>query len=1008
MTSLFGVKAGVETKALLGILGTTALLLDGKADDSWGKPRERAVLATLAVHVNKVVSIDTLIRWAWPADTPVPQNPTTTFHTYAARIRRALRRLPTPTAIRAGNGGYRLEMDRTMIDHHRFRDLVAKAATLEPEEAIEVIDAALMLWRGVPLEDVSTPAAEAWRSLQVQNQFLGAHTTLIEQLVGLGRFDEALTRLDDLHADYPDDVTLATLRLSALYGDHRRTHGASFYLAVRRRLQDLGDDQAAEHLRQHHDALRLEHGKVHSPAPARTPRLLPHDRQRFVGRDELLGQLDEAVTVSSDGAPSGVVIVDGAGGVGKTALVVHWAHRHRQLFPDGDLFVNLYGYAHRAKVEHSTVVDDFLMAMGKTPGSSLPPRGREELLRSLLSGRRTLVVLDNVRDSAHIEQLLPLLSNSLVIVTSRQWLTSLHRETGARRITVPPLTDTEGAELISAELGPGRELDERHRHDLVELCGGLPLLLTVLAGNLAGKSGDSLAVYSALLDRRQLVLGLGDHGDGPVSGAACLEPSYLALPPAARRLFRLLTLHPGPEFGVDAACACDGGAPEQTALSLSRLAGIHLLEETAANRYRFHDVVAEFAAYCRDRDEAPGEQAAAVTRVLDHYLGSAIRACGTVLRSYNPPPALRPATGVHTTVFADADDARQWFARERTILTSAITFAAERGHHDHAWRLADPVTTFLDRMGSNIESRDVRRVALASTRAVGDREAEVSTLNGLGMTFMKLGDTAEAHRCFETTLRLAIEDGTVRGQASSFHQLARLAFQRHDMATALDLFHRGLAIDQASGNKEGMCWAHCRIGQALHATDQHDLALSHLNRAAWFAQEIGEVSAQARSLREIAAIHRERGELDEAISHSERALELAESVPDLPATAEICVVLCEINIARHRSAQAIASGRRAVEVCEKTHDLASHARSLEVLGNAQHNCGDLVDAVVAWQHAVELYDRVGNAVSAGRLRNKIDTVPIFYQEVVPLARSADETGLPTWPSDEVTQPLNEG
>jgi hypothetical protein len=330
--------------------------------------------------------------------------------------------------------------------------------------------------------------------------------------------------------------------------------------------------------------------------------------------------------------------VDGAGGVGKTALVVHWAHRRRQLFPDGELFVNMYGYAHRAMVEHSTVVDDFVMALGRTPDPTLPPRGREELLRSLLAGRRTLVVLDNVRDSAHIERLLPLLSDSLVIVTSRQWLTSLHRETGARRITVPPLPDAEGAELISAELGPGRALDERHRHDLVELCGGLPILLTVLAGNLAGKSGDGVAVYSTLLDRRQLVTGLGDHGDGLMSGAACLEPSYLALTPATRRLFRLLTLHPGPEFGLDVARACDGRTAAETARSLSRLAGIHLVEQTgAADRYRFHDVVAEFAAYCRERDEPEAEQTAATTRMLDHYLGSAIHACGTVLRSYNPP-----------------------------------------------------------------------------------------------------------------------------------------------------------------------------------------------------------------------------------------------------------------------------------------------------------------------------------------------------------------------------------
>lgn len=996
----------MEAKALLGILGTTALLVDGKADDTWGKPRERAVLATLAVHVNKVVPIDTLIRWAWPSDTS-PQNPSETLHTYAARIRRALRRLPTRTELRAGSGGYRLEMDKTAIDFHQFRELVAKAATLAPEEAIEVIDSALALWRGAPLEDVATPSAETWRTLQVQNHFLAAHTTVIEQLVALSRFDEALSRLDDLHADYPDDVTLATLRLSALYGDHRRTLAASFFLATRRRLQDLGDDQAAEHLRRHHDALRLAHGRVHSPTPTRAPHLLPHARQRFVGRGELLDQLNDAAGLSQESPTSGVVIVDGAGGVGKTALVVHWAHQHKQLFPDGNLFANLYGYAHRAMVEHSTVIDDFLIALGESSALALPPRAKEELLRSLLTGRRMLVVLDNVRDSAHIEQLLPLLGDCLVITTSRQWLTSLHRQTGARRITVPPMPDTDSAELISAELGPGRVLDERHRQDLVELCGGLPLLLTVLAGNLAGKSGDALAVYSRLLDRRQLVVGLPDHGDGLVSGAACLEPSYLALDPAARRLFRLLTLHPGPEFSVDAARTCDGRNADETAVSLSRLAGIHLLEETgAADRYRFHDVVAEFAAHCREHDEPREEQAAAAIRVLDHYLGSAINACRTVHRSYNPPPPLPSAAGVTVTTFTNADEARHWFARERTNLSSAITFAVEHGHHEHAWRLADPTTTFLDRLGSNIDSRNLRRMVLPSTRAVQDREAEVSTLNGLGMSLMKLGEHAEAHRCFETTLRLAVEDGSARGEASSLHQLARVAFARRDIATALDLFHRGLTIDQASDNKEGVCWAHCRIGQVLHMTDQHDQALSHLNRAAWLAQEIGEVSAQARSLREIAAIHRERGELDEAISHSERGLELAESVPDLPATAEICVVLCEINIVRHRTAQAIAFGRRAVAVCEKTHDLASHARSLEVLGNAQHSCGDLVDAVVSWQHAAELYQRLGNAVSASHLRNKIDTVPIFYQEVVPLSRSAEETGLPSWPSDEVTRPLN--
>lgn len=992
--------------ALLGILGTTALLLDGEADDTWGKPRERAVLATLAVHVNKVVSINMLIRWAWPADKPVPQNPADTFHLYAARIRRALQRLPLHARLLAGQGGYRLEMDRSMIDHFRFRDLMTRAATEQPEQAIALIDGALTLFRGSPLADLSSPSAEAWRTGVIQNQLLAANTMLIELLVAVRRFDEAITRLDDLHGDHPDDVTLAALRLTALFGARRSTHATAFYFAARRKLMHSGEDQAAEHLRLHHDALWAEHTSAHRPTPT-APHQLPPAHRCFVGRDELLDLLD----TSTNQDTNGVVIVTGTGGVGKTALIVHWAHQHRHLFPGGDLFVNMHGYADRAMVEHTTVVDDFLMALGQSPDPSLPPHARKQLLRSLLTDRKTLVVLDNVRDTDHVRDLLPLLSTSLVLITSRQLLVSLRTETGARQITVPPMSAADSAELLSAQLGPRTELGERHRAGLADLCGGLPLLLTVLAGNLANKSATAIEEYAALVDRRQLVLGLDDHGDGPTSGAACFEPSYSALAPAERRLFRLLTLHPGPEFGLDAACACGGQTPEETRRGLGRLTGAHLLEEAdSVNRYRFHDVLAEYAAYCRDRDEPPEEQAAATRRVLDYYVGSATNACRAAHRSYNPPPA-PPPSSVGLTVFENADDARLWFGRNRTTVTSAITYAAEHGYHDHAWRLTDPATMFFDRAGANVDSRTVRLIALGATRATGNREGESSILSGLGMVHMKLGDIAEARRCLNAALRLALEEDLPRGQASILHQLGRVALRQGHAAEALDLFHRGMVIDQHSGNKEGLCWAHCRIGQALHTIDQHMRALPYLHEASRLAHEIGETSAAATSLWEIGAIHHELGDLATAIDHCEKALAIAEGVPNLPVIAEICAVLCEINTARHRSRQAIDFGRRAVEVCERTRDLAQHARALEVLGNAQHACGDLVDAVVAWRQAADLYDHTGNAVNAGRLRGKIDTVPVFYQEIVPIARSARETGNAapsSWPAEEEsTRPLGE-
>ena len=277
-------------------------------------------------------------------------------------------------------------------------------------------------------------------------------------------------------------------------------------------------------------------------------------------------------------------------------------------------------------------------------------------------------------------------------------------------------------------------------------------------------------------------------------------------------------------------------------------------------------MLAEYAAYCRDRDEPPGEQEAATHRVLDYYVGSATHACRTAYRTYNPPPPLAAGTGVAPTRFADPDGAQRWFGRERTNLTSAITFAVERDYHEHAWRLADPVTTFFDRGGCNIDSRAVREIALRSTRATGNREAEASTLSGLGMAHMNLGDHTAAHRCLTAALRLVVEVGPARGVSSIMQQLGRVALRQGDTAAALDLFRRAMAVALRNGEREGVCWAHCRIGQALRTIDQHQEALVHLHRACRLAQEIGETSAEATSLTEIGAIHRELGDLTTAAS----------------------------------------------------------------------------------------------------------------------------------------------
>lgn len=976
---------------MLGILGTTALLMDGAADDSWGKPRERAVLATLVVHAGRVVPIDTLIRWAWPEDTPVPQNPIQTFYTYATRIRTSLQRLPSPPLLRAGQGGYRLDMDRSRIDHHRFRDLVAQARAYansrQPKRVVEQVEQALRLWRGVPLADLSSEPARIWRAGVMRNEWLAAHVTMVEALLSLKRFDDAIVQLDDLSVDHPDDVNLANLRLTALYGQHRSTDAVAFYLATWRRLRDDGDEQAVQHLRRHHTALQAEHGSAHQPQPAVVPRQLPHARADFVGRRDLLAALDAAVGGPTSPPMNGVVILDGPGGVGKTALALHWAHQNRHRFAGGDLFVNLFGFSDRVRLEHATVVDDLLTALGHPPDRDSSPRTRELLLSSMLAGRHTLVVLDNARDTAHVRDLVSLLSSSLVLVTSRQRLSTLRTETGARRVSVRPMSAADATDMLAGQLtGRGQVADEHHAR-LAELCGGLPLLITLLAEHVADWSPIRVAEYSTQLDRRQLLVGIGDHGDGVANGEACFAQSYDALAEPDRRLFGLLALHPGPDISVAAAGACDGRTIRETAASLARLAGAHLLEAhpDIGERYRCHDLLAEFAAHRVERDELPETRTAAERRILSYFVSAATAACRTMYPSYNVAPSVREVDEV-AVEFADPARARTWFDRERATLVAAVRQAFDHGHHHHCWRLADPLVTFFDRLGRNADARAVRELALRSARAAQDKGGEVSNLIGLGMGCTTLGDLHRAEEYFESALRLIEDGGFERAQASILHHLGRLAMLRGEPTEALTRYERGLDIAERIQDQEALCWLHCRIGHALRTLDRHEQALVHLHDARWLARQIGERSAEATSLADLGAVHRDMGELATAAGHCEQALTIAEETPDLAAAARICVVLCEINSARKQSRIAIRYGLRAVEVCRETQNLADQAHALEVLGGVQHSCGDLVDAELSWRQAADLYEHTGNAAKATSLRAAVAELPALRHDALPTPR----------------------
>ena len=929
---------------LLGILGTTAFLLDGGPDDTWGKPRERAVLATLLVHANETVSLDELVRWVWPTDRPAPLLAGPTFDVYAARIRRVLARMPGAPELLIEDGGYRLVAAPDRTDLHEFRTVLAEAraqAAARPAQAIELVEQALWLWRGLPLADLVTEPARAWRERVLHDEWLGAHTVRVQALLDLDRHDSALAALDELQADFPDDLGLAKCRLTALYQRRRFADAIRYFLTTWHRLRDDGDEHTAHLLRQHNNAMADAYPAPLLPEPTTVPRQLPDDVPDFVGRRQELAVLDQA-------GSSEVLVLDGPGGVGKTALAVHWAHRVRDRFPDGDLYLNLRG----GQVEFAAVVDDFLVALGQPPAPNLARRQRERLLRVLAAGRRILVVLDNAGAPDPVRRLAELLPSCLVLVTSRRRLSL----PVGRRIPVRPMSQESAAILLSVR-AHGR-IPEASR--LSALCGGLPLLVTVLAGQLTGKSPERLGELVTRLDRRRLLAAVGQETPRP-AGESCLTWAYQALAAPERRLFRLLALHPGEDISAEAAYACDGRTPADTIRSLVCLVSANLLAPSdELDRFSRHDVLAEFATRCLDGEEAAEDVRAARERLLEHYIAATTSAARLACPG-------EPVLLDHVVPFADADEALTWFGRERFTLFAVLRDAFEEGWHDHVHRLADPMAALLARAGNTVESRTVRQLAADSARAAGAHEA--LALHQLGTAHLLLEEHDAAEKCLLAAARMAPADDLRCGLSLS-DALGQLAALRGDTAAALTFFRRGLAVAERANDLAAMCWLHCRIGQTLRLAEQVDDALGHLRDAVTTAPWADEPAAAAVSMAEIGGIRRDLGDCSAAFAYCEEALAIAESVPDLTAAALICATLSTIGWESRWFDKAVDYSRRGVLLLRGSQDLAAQAQAAAAHGDALYHSGEPHEADLMWRQAADLYEHAGFPVLAMRLRGK--------------------------------------
>jgi DNA-binding SARP family transcriptional activator/Tfp pilus assembly protein PilF len=967
----------------------------GDVELDLGTPRQRAVFGLLAVRANRTVSRDELIDGIWGDDPP--PSAVNAVHVYVAGLRRAVEprrahRAPGQILIASGSG-YLLRLRPGRLDVEMFGQHVASGRESREREdlpaAIQALDAALALFQASPLAGIPGPWADIER-IRLGELRMTAIEERIDAVLRLGRHAEAAAQLAGLVREHPLRERLHGQLMLALYRCGRQAEALAAFAGARRILiEQLGIEPGPE-LRRTHAQILATHADLDptaakptaaadadaaaakptaeaapaaepaaaeaAPAPAEhrqraVPAQLPADVPAFIGRTRELAELAAAVNAyppntdpantdpANDDAPRTMVIsaVSGTAGVGKTALVVHWAHRVRDSFPDGQLYVNLRGYDPDLPMTPDDALAGFLRALGMADGD-IPADvdERATAYRSSLEGKRLLVVLDNAADVEQIHRLLPGSSSCVVLVTSRDSLAGLVARYGARRIDLDTLPAGDAVALLRTLIGERVDAEPDAAISLTEQCARLPLALRVAAEMAATSPFARLGDLVGELADGQQRLRLLDAGGDPRSEISnVLSWSYHHLPPAAAHSFRLLGLHPGPDLDLYAAAALTGLALDHVRPLLSLLTRAHLIQPVRHDRYSLHDLLSAYArSLAGEVQHATEERRAALTRLFDHYLTTAAAAMETLApteqnrRPHVAIPVL-PATGPPV---ADPDQARAWLDAERAVLVAVTAQAGLQGWPGHATRLAATLSRYLVTGAHNTEAVSIHGHALRAARRTCDRGAEATALIDLGEVRWRLGHSSQEAARYERALAILRETGDRSGEARAHGNLGLIAWRQGVYGQAAVHYGQALAIFRDTGERAGEARALDNLGAICWRQGDYQQAAIHHQRALTIFTEIGDRTGQACALGNLATVCRRQGLLEQAIYHLEQSLSLSREIGNQACEAEALSDLGEIHRQQGRYQQAASEFEQALRLFRRIGHQANEAQALNGMG----------------------------------------------------------------------------